>query len=122
MMARHLRSILGEKLLTKPVADLNPATLPSPEVSSSWSILRIRRTQLTLTCDVGYVLQDLKYKILVKGQKEHQAERCSSDCSSSDEEAGCSEGKPSLKKEERKVSSSALPGRWSSAPFSCWLT
>lgn len=49
-------------------------------------------------------LQDLKYKILVKGQKDQSAERCS-DCSSSDEEAGCSEGKLSIKKQDRKVTS-----------------
>lgn len=54
-------------------------------------------------------LQDLKYKILVKGRKDHLAERCSSDCSSSDEEVGCSEGKPSVKKQDRKVTNSAVP-------------
>lgn len=32
VMARHLRSILGDKLLTKPLEDFNPRTLPSPEV------------------------------------------------------------------------------------------
>lgn len=52
--------------------------------------------------------QDLKYKILVKGRKDHSAERCSSDRSSSDEEASCSEGKASVKKQDRKVSGSAL--------------
>uniref|UniRef100_A0A8C4EPX8 Phosphoinositide phospholipase C n=1 Tax=Dicentrarchus labrax TaxID=13489 RepID=A0A8C4EPX8_DICLA len=64
VMARHLRSILGDKLLTKPVSDLDPHKLPSPE--------------------------ELKFKILVKGKKERVVEECSSsssDLSSSDEEA-----------------------------------
>lgn len=54
-------------------------------------------------------LQDLKHKILVKGQKDHLVERYSSDCSSSDDEAGCSEGKPSVKKQDRKVTNPPLP-------------
>lgn len=33
VMARHLRSILGDKLLTKPLDDISPLILPSPEVS-----------------------------------------------------------------------------------------
>uniref|UniRef100_A0A674N1P9 Phosphoinositide phospholipase C n=1 Tax=Takifugu rubripes TaxID=31033 RepID=A0A674N1P9_TAKRU len=82
VMARHLKTILGDKLLTKPLGDLNPQILPSPE--------------------------DLKHKILVKGQKDHLVERCSSDWSSSDEEAGCSEGKPSVKKQDRKPGVSKL--------------
>uniref|UniRef100_A0A671VCM9 Phosphoinositide phospholipase C n=1 Tax=Sparus aurata TaxID=8175 RepID=A0A671VCM9_SPAAU len=64
VMARHLRSILGEKLLTKPLKDVDPHKLPSPE--------------------------DLQFKILVKGKKELVVEECSSsssDLSSSDEEA-----------------------------------
>lgn len=32
VMARHLRSILGDKVLTKPLHDLDPHILPSPEV------------------------------------------------------------------------------------------
>ncbi|XP_030256041.1 1-phosphatidylinositol 4,5-bisphosphate phosphodiesterase delta-3-A-like [Sparus aurata] len=80
VMARHLRSILGEKLLTKPLKDVDPHKLPSPE--------------------------DLQFKILVKGKKELVVEECSSsssDLSSSDEEASrCSEGKPRRKKEEKK--------------------
>uniref|UniRef100_A0A8C4EQ56 Phosphoinositide phospholipase C n=1 Tax=Dicentrarchus labrax TaxID=13489 RepID=A0A8C4EQ56_DICLA len=85
VMARHLRSILGDKLLTKPVSDLDPHKLPSPE--------------------------ELKFKILVKGKKERVVEECSSsssDLSSSDEEASCAEGKPRRKKEENKVGASKL--------------
>lgn len=51
-------------------------------------------------------MQDLKYKILVKGKKERVAQECSSsssDFSSSEEEAGCAEVKPSGKKECKKV-------------------
>lgn len=33
VMARHLKNILGDKLLTKPLGDLNPQILPSPEAS-----------------------------------------------------------------------------------------
>lgn len=33
VMAHHLRSILGDKLLTKPLDNINPLELPSPEVS-----------------------------------------------------------------------------------------
>ncbi|XP_031179848.1 1-phosphatidylinositol 4,5-bisphosphate phosphodiesterase delta-3-A-like isoform X1 [Sander lucioperca] len=85
VMARHLRSILGDKLLTKPLNDLDPHSLPSPE--------------------------DLKGKILVKGKKEHMVEErssSSSDLSSSDEEASHAEGKPSSKKEDQKPGVSKL--------------
>ncbi|XP_029312862.1 1-phosphatidylinositol 4,5-bisphosphate phosphodiesterase delta-3-A-like [Cottoperca gobio] len=85
VMARHLRSILGDKLLTKPLDGLDPPNLPSPE--------------------------DLKGKILVKGKKEHVVEGCSSsssDLSSSDEEASHTEGKPSRKKEDKKPGVSKL--------------
>uniref|UniRef100_A0A3B4ZMV2 Phosphoinositide phospholipase C n=1 Tax=Stegastes partitus TaxID=144197 RepID=A0A3B4ZMV2_9TELE len=64
VMARHLKSILGDKLLTKPLSGLDSCCLPSPE--------------------------DLKGKILVKGKKERVGKECSSsssDLSSSDEEA-----------------------------------
>ncbi|XP_068161674.1 1-phosphatidylinositol 4,5-bisphosphate phosphodiesterase delta-3-A isoform X5 [Antennarius striatus] len=84
-MARCLRSILGEKLLTKPLGDRDPRRLPSPE--------------------------DLKYKILVKGKKERGGEECSSSCSdlsSSDEESGRSEGKPRRKKEDKTPGVSKL--------------
>uniref|UniRef100_A0A8C4EPW6 Phosphoinositide phospholipase C n=1 Tax=Dicentrarchus labrax TaxID=13489 RepID=A0A8C4EPW6_DICLA len=43
VMARHLRSILGDKLLTKPVSDLDPHKLPSPEVRRHCSITRSKR-------------------------------------------------------------------------------
>lgn len=55
-------------------------------------------------------LQDLKYKILVKGKKERVAEGCSSSCSdlsSSDEESIRSDGKPKAKKEDKKVGTAA---------------
>uniref|UniRef100_A0A3Q1JMR6 Phosphoinositide phospholipase C n=1 Tax=Anabas testudineus TaxID=64144 RepID=A0A3Q1JMR6_ANATE len=79
VMARHLRSILGDKLLTKPLEGIDIQTLPSPE--------------------------DLKGKILVKGKKQHVVEGSSdsSDFSSSDEE-----GRPSRKKEDKKPGVSKL--------------
>ncbi|XP_027145277.1 1-phosphatidylinositol 4,5-bisphosphate phosphodiesterase delta-3-A [Larimichthys crocea] len=86
IMARHLRSILGDKLLTKPLSDLDPHKLPSPE--------------------------DLKNKILVKGKKDHVVvEECSSsssDLSSSDEEASRAGGKPRRQKEDKKPGVSKL--------------
>ncbi|XP_074518599.1 1-phosphatidylinositol 4,5-bisphosphate phosphodiesterase delta-3-A [Halichoeres trimaculatus] len=84
VMARHLRSILGDKLLTKPLNGLDPHKLPSPE--------------------------DLKGKFLVKGKKERTVEEAysSSDPSSSDEEASRSEGKPRTTKEEKKPGVSKL--------------
>ncbi|XP_070847244.1 1-phosphatidylinositol 4,5-bisphosphate phosphodiesterase delta-3-A-like isoform X2 [Chaetodon trifascialis] len=80
VMARHLQSILGDKLLTKPLSDRDPHILPSPE--------------------------DLKLKILIKGKKDRVVEEClssSSEFSSSDEEASRTEGKPRSKKEDKKV-------------------
>lgn len=53
-------------------------------------------------------LQDLKYKILVKGKKERVVEGCSSSCSdlsSSDEESV----QAKAKKEDKKVSTAAAP-------------
>ncbi|XP_070782805.1 1-phosphatidylinositol 4,5-bisphosphate phosphodiesterase delta-3-A-like [Enoplosus armatus] len=85
VMARHLRSILGDKLLTKPLNDLDPHNMPSPE--------------------------DLMGKILVKGKKERALEECSSsssDLSSSDEEACRTEGKSRGKKEDKKPGVSKL--------------
>ncbi|TMS22140.1 hypothetical protein E3U43_012405 [Larimichthys crocea] len=86
IMARHLRSILGDKLLTKSLSDLDPHKLPSPE--------------------------DLKNKILVKGKKDHVVvEECSSsssDLSSSDEEASRAGGKPRRQKEDKKPGVSKL--------------
>uniref|UniRef100_A0A4W6EYL5 Phosphoinositide phospholipase C n=1 Tax=Lates calcarifer TaxID=8187 RepID=A0A4W6EYL5_LATCA len=85
VMAQHLRSILGDKLLTKPLHGVDSHSLPSPE--------------------------ELKWKILVKGKKEHVVEECSSsasDFSSSDEEASRTEGKPPSTKEDKKSSVSTL--------------
>nr|XP_046233650.1 1-phosphatidylinositol 4,5-bisphosphate phosphodiesterase delta-3-A-like [Scatophagus argus] len=85
VMAQHLRSILGDKLLTKALSDLDPQTLPSPE--------------------------DLKYKILVKGKRERVIEEhlsSSSDLSSSEEEASRSDGKPKIKKEDKMPGVSKL--------------
>lgn len=62
---------------------------------------------MVLNYDVFLFLQELKYKILIKGQKDPLVERCSSD--SSDEEASCSQGKPSVKKQDRKVTTSPAP-------------
>ena len=39
VMARHLRSILGDKLLTKPLNGLQTDCLPSPEVRSIGSLV-----------------------------------------------------------------------------------
>ncbi|XP_022621739.1 1-phosphatidylinositol 4,5-bisphosphate phosphodiesterase delta-3-A-like [Seriola dumerili] len=85
IMAQQLQSILGDKLLTKPLNGLNCHNLPSPE--------------------------DLKGKILVKGKKEHVVEECllsASDFSSSDEDVSWTEGKPCPRKEERKPGVSKL--------------
>uniref|UniRef100_A0A8K9XVZ8 Phosphoinositide phospholipase C n=1 Tax=Oncorhynchus mykiss TaxID=8022 RepID=A0A8K9XVZ8_ONCMY len=79
VMARHLRSILGDKLLTKPLNEQQLQSLPSPEA--------------------------LKGKILVKGKKERVVELESSSSSSdlsSSEECECSHAE-SKKKEEKKV-------------------
>lgn len=42
VMARHLSAVLGEKLLTKSLSDLNPHVLPSPEVQRFCSIVEKR--------------------------------------------------------------------------------
>ncbi|XP_076153702.1 1-phosphatidylinositol 4,5-bisphosphate phosphodiesterase delta-3-A-like isoform X2 [Alosa pseudoharengus] len=66
VMARHLRSILGRRLLTRPLGDQDLHSLPSPE--------------------------DLKGRILVKGKKMigqmGKTGSCASFSSSSDDEAG----------------------------------
>ncbi|XP_047233326.1 1-phosphatidylinositol 4,5-bisphosphate phosphodiesterase delta-3-A [Girardinichthys multiradiatus] len=83
VMARHLKSILGDKLLFKPLTYLESASLPTPE--------------------------DLKCKILVKGKKERIVEEyssSSSDLDSSEEEGRC--GKSSGKKEDKKPGASNL--------------
>ncbi|XP_047465999.1 1-phosphatidylinositol 4,5-bisphosphate phosphodiesterase delta-3-A-like [Mugil cephalus] len=87
LLARHLRSILGNKLLTKPLDCQDSRYLPSPE--------------------------DLKGKILVKGKKEKtEVDQCSSsssDLSSSDEEARRSECKPTRKQESKSGVSKLSP-------------
>uniref|UniRef100_A0AAQ6A4J9 Phosphoinositide phospholipase C n=1 Tax=Amphiprion ocellaris TaxID=80972 RepID=A0AAQ6A4J9_AMPOC len=73
VMARHLKSILGNKLLIKPLSGLDNRCLPSPEA--------------------------LKGKILVKGKKERmekEGSSSSSDLSSSDEEPAVSKLSPEL--------------------------
>uniref|UniRef100_A0A3Q1EKA9 Phosphoinositide phospholipase C n=1 Tax=Acanthochromis polyacanthus TaxID=80966 RepID=A0A3Q1EKA9_9TELE len=85
VMARHLKSILGDKLLIKPLSGLDNRCLPSPEA--------------------------LKGKILVKGKKERMEKECSSsssDLSSSDEEASRGKGKGQKKKEDKKPAVSKL--------------
>ncbi|XP_058477186.1 1-phosphatidylinositol 4,5-bisphosphate phosphodiesterase delta-3-A-like [Solea solea] len=85
VMAQHLRSILGDKLLTKPLRDRDSQSLPCPE--------------------------DLKGKILVKGKKEltvGDGSSSTSDFSSSDEEASKSEGKACAKRLDKKTSGSKL--------------
>uniref|UniRef100_A0A4W5JH42 Phosphoinositide phospholipase C n=1 Tax=Hucho hucho TaxID=62062 RepID=A0A4W5JH42_9TELE len=84
VMARHLRSILGDKLLTKPLNEQQLQSLPSPEA--------------------------LKGKILVKGKKERVVEMESSSSSSelsSSEECECGHAE-SKKKEEKKPGVSKL--------------
>nr|XP_057918440.1 1-phosphatidylinositol 4,5-bisphosphate phosphodiesterase delta-3-A-like [Doryrhamphus excisus] len=76
VMAQHLRSILGDKLLTKPISSLQSNVLPSPE--------------------------DLKGKILIKGKKEKTAEEGPASSSSSDEESSQADGKAKKKKEKKK--------------------
>ncbi|XP_072522734.1 1-phosphatidylinositol 4,5-bisphosphate phosphodiesterase delta-3-A-like isoform X1 [Salminus brasiliensis] len=79
IMARQLRSILGDKLLTKPLKDQPCDSLPSP--------------------------QELRGKILVKGKKERvEQESSSSSESSCSEDESKAEGKTKAKKEGKKVS------------------
>uniref|UniRef100_A0A1A8R9V8 Phosphoinositide phospholipase C n=2 Tax=Nothobranchius TaxID=28779 RepID=A0A1A8R9V8_9TELE len=78
VMARHLRSILGDKLVTKPLKGLDSCYLPSPE--------------------------DLKGRILVKGKKGKIQEQCSSsssDLSSSEEEASQKQAKSKTNEEDK---------------------
>ncbi|KAI3365300.1 hypothetical protein L3Q82_010395, partial [Scortum barcoo] len=85
VMARHLRSILGDKLLIKPLSYLNPQSMPSPE--------------------------DLKGKVLVKGKKERMVAEfpaSSSDLSSSDDEASCTESKSMRNNKDKKPGVSKL--------------
>ncbi|TSK14618.1 1-phosphatidylinositol 4,5-bisphosphate phosphodiesterase delta-3-A [Bagarius yarrelli] len=79
VMAQQLRSILGDKLLTKPLNNHQCDNLPSPE--------------------------ELKWKILVKGKKirlEHDSSSSSESSCSEDESKA--EGKVKAKKESKKVS------------------
>uniref|UniRef100_A0A8C9V419 Phosphoinositide phospholipase C n=1 Tax=Scleropages formosus TaxID=113540 RepID=A0A8C9V419_SCLFO len=84
VMSQHLRGILGDKLLTKPLGDQPPTTLPSPE--------------------------ELKGRILVKGKKERtlpeKTDSSTSSASSSEDEA--SEESKKRKKEAGKASPSKL--------------
>ncbi|XP_062331112.1 1-phosphatidylinositol 4,5-bisphosphate phosphodiesterase delta-3-A [Osmerus eperlanus] len=86
VMARHLRSILGDRLLTKPLNEEQLQTLPSPEA--------------------------LKGKILVKGKKksvtELQSSSSSSDVSSSEEESSRADRKHKRSAEEKKPRVSKL--------------
>uniref|UniRef100_W5UJ97 Phosphoinositide phospholipase C n=1 Tax=Ictalurus punctatus TaxID=7998 RepID=W5UJ97_ICTPU len=79
VMAQQLCSILGDKLLTKPLNNHKCDSLPSPE--------------------------ELKGKILVKGKKEQvEQEDSSSSESSCSEDESKAEGKVKAKKESKKVS------------------
>ncbi|KAI4872380.1 hypothetical protein NFI96_033648, partial [Prochilodus magdalenae] len=79
IMARQLRSILGDKLLTESLTDQLSESLPSPE--------------------------ELKGKILVKGKKERvEQESSTSSESSCSEDESKSQGKAKAKKEGKKVS------------------
>ncbi|XP_072312488.1 1-phosphatidylinositol 4,5-bisphosphate phosphodiesterase delta-3-A [Eucyclogobius newberryi] len=81
VMARHLRTILGDKLLSKPIKGWDTCYLPSPE--------------------------DLKGKVLIKGKRESSGEDHYSDFSSSDEESQ-REARPKTQKVERKPGASKL--------------
>lgn len=52
VMARHLRSILGDKLLTKPLEGIDIQTLPSPEVRSHCFIFRQTNTVCLVSLNV----------------------------------------------------------------------
>ncbi|XP_012688878.1 1-phosphatidylinositol 4,5-bisphosphate phosphodiesterase delta-3-A isoform X2 [Clupea harengus] len=83
-MARQLRCILGDKLLTSPLSDKELQSLPSPE--------------------------ELKGKILVKGKKERrQEESSSSSDSSSSEDESKAENKSKPKAEAKKPVSKLSP-------------
>ncbi|MCI4384148.1 hypothetical protein PGIGA_G00035610 [Pangasianodon gigas] len=84
VMAQQLRSILGDKLLTKPLNNHQCDSLPSPE--------------------------ELKGKILVKGKKERvEQENSSSSESSCSEDESKSEGKVKAKKESKKCTCASSP-------------
>ncbi|KAJ0060299.1 hypothetical protein NL108_010102, partial [Boleophthalmus pectinirostris] len=83
VMARHLRTILGDKLLTKPLKGWDIRYLPSPE--------------------------DLKGKILIKGKREGSGEDhySASDFSSSDEESQ-RDARSKTQRAEQKAGASKL--------------
>ncbi|XP_061912462.1 1-phosphatidylinositol 4,5-bisphosphate phosphodiesterase delta-3-A-like [Entelurus aequoreus] len=74
VMAQHMRAILGDKLLTKPISDLDYNTLPSPE--------------------------NLKGKILVKGKKEKTVGECSSSSSEDSSSDETSEAESNIRKKK----------------------
>ncbi|KAI1896423.1 hypothetical protein AGOR_G00094620 [Albula goreensis] len=96
IMAKHLRTILGDKLLTKPLNGQLLKTLPSPE--------------------------ELKWRILVKDKKENvhsgKTDSSSSSSSSSEDEAGGG-SKSKAKKDSGKVVSSKLSPQLSSLVVYC---
>ncbi|XP_053494988.1 1-phosphatidylinositol 4,5-bisphosphate phosphodiesterase delta-3-A isoform X2 [Ictalurus furcatus] len=120
VMAQQLRSILGDKLLTKPLNNHKCDSLPSPEfvltvcLSSSclWSsntVIRESEIQSDLHLSnffyIQYLTKELKGKILVKGKKEQvEQEDSSSSESSCSEDESKAEGKVKAKKESKKVS------------------
>lgn len=83
VMARHLRTILGDKLLSKPLKGWDSRYLPCPE--------------------------DLKEKVLIKGKKARTGEEqySASDFSSSDEESQM-EARSKIKREDHKPGASNL--------------
>lgn len=90
VMAKHLRTILGKNLLTKPLSDQTPKELPSPE--------------------------ELKYCILIKGKKHtphlgqlSKTGSSASFSSSSDLEDLASSGKNTPKRDPTKVCSKLSP-------------
>ncbi|KAJ8251039.1 hypothetical protein GJAV_G00216560, partial [Gymnothorax javanicus] len=99
VMARDLRTILGDKLLTKPLSSQPLENLPSPE--------------------------QLKGKILVKGKKEiarlGKMESCSISSSSSEDESGGGGGSKSKGKKEtvKRVHSSKLSPELSALVVYC---
>lgn len=121
VMAKHLRTILGNKLLSKPLSDKPLKELPSPEVQN-----KPRHKELWLSHFLmeklfrWSSLQELKGRILIKGKKHtpHLAQMaktssCASFSSSSDDELASS-SKNTSKKDPAKVSSGGLvikPGK-----------
>ncbi|XP_053494989.1 1-phosphatidylinositol 4,5-bisphosphate phosphodiesterase delta-3-A isoform X3 [Ictalurus furcatus] len=125
VMAQQLRSILGDKLLTKPLNNHKCDSLPSPEfvltvcLSSSclWSsntVIRESEIQSDLHLSnffyIQYLTKELKGKILVKGKKEQvEQEDSSSSESSCSEDESKAEGKVKAKKESKKCTCASSP-------------